>query len=150
MAPPRREPIGLQLARTAKVVGRAFDDVLVEAGGSLPTWLILVSLKAQRHGAQRELARAVGVEGPTLTHHLNRMEEAGLVTRTRDPENRRVHQVELTEPGEVAFASLLGTVTAFDRRLRTGFGDAEIDVLSGFLGRLRTNIADRADTDITP
>ena len=41
-------------------------------------WLVLVSLKRQRHGAQRELADAVGIEGPTLTHHLNRMETAGL------------------------------------------------------------------------
>src|SRR3954447_20549334 len=93
MAEPSVEPIGLQLARTAKVVSGAFDDALVEAGGSLPTWLVLVSLKTGRHRMQRDLAEAVGVEGPTLTHHLNRMEADGLVTRTRDPENRRTHVV---------------------------------------------------------
>ncbi|HKF92438.1 MAG TPA: MarR family winged helix-turn-helix transcriptional regulator, partial [Acidimicrobiia bacterium] len=100
MARPDAEPIGLLLTRTAKVVSRAFDESLAEAGGSLPTWLVLVSLKAQAHGAQRELAEAVGVEGPTLTHHLNRMEADGLVTRHRDPDNRRVHRVELTDDGE--------------------------------------------------
>jgi hypothetical protein len=64
------EPIGLLLARTAKRVSRAFDDALGDAGGSLPQWLILVSLKGRVHGAQRALAEAIGVEGPTLTHHL--------------------------------------------------------------------------------
>src|SRR5205085_7128311 len=123
---PLKEPIGLQLARAAKVVSRAFDGALVAAGGSLPTWLVLVSLKGRRHGAQRELAEAVGIEGPTLTHHLNRMERAGLVTRTRDPENRRVHQVALTDAGEATFQSLLGTVIAFDRRLRRGFAEGEL------------------------
>ena len=96
MGKPDAEPIGLLLTRTAKAVSRAFDQALTEAGGSLPTWLVLVSLKGGAHGAQRELADAVGIEGPTLTHHLNRMETAGLVTRRRDPENRRAHRVELT------------------------------------------------------
>src|SRR5213079_3413291 len=104
-------------------------------------WLVLVSLKAQRHGMQRELAEAVGVEGPTLTHHLNRMEAAGLITRRRDPDNRRVHQVELTEAGEATFHSLVGAVAAFDQRLRRGLTKNELDGLSGLLGRLRANVA---------
>src|SRR4051794_30279898 len=116
MGPPATEPIGLELARTAKVVSRAFDDVLAELGASLPTWLVLVSLVAGRHGAQRHLAEAVGVEGPTLTHHLNRMEAEGLITRTRDPANRRVHQVELTTAGQAMFKRLVGPVAAFDQR----------------------------------
>jgi MarR family transcriptional regulator, transcriptional regulator for hemolysin len=139
--PPATEPIGLQLARTAKVVSRAFDDALALVGGSLPTWLILVSLTARRHDAQRELADAVGVEGPTLTHHLDRLEAAGLITRTRDPANRRVHQVELTEAGKAPFQRLLGAVTAFDQRLRRGLTEKELDATSGILSRLRANAA---------
>ena len=139
MGPPPREPVGLVLARTAKAVSRAFDDALVEAGGSLPTWLVLVSLRQGRPAAQRELAEAVGIEGPTLTHHLNRMEAAGLVTRTRDPGNRRVHRVELTAAGEETFGRLLGAVTAFDRRLRRGLTREQVDELEDLLGRLRAN-----------
>jgi MarR family transcriptional regulator for hemolysin len=95
MPRPASEPIGLQLARTAKLVSRAFDDALAEAGGSLPIWQLMISLKAQPGGMQRELARAVGIEGPTLTHHLDRMQQAGLVRRAGDPDNRRVRRVEL-------------------------------------------------------
>jgi MarR family transcriptional regulator, transcriptional regulator for hemolysin len=134
------EPIGLLLTRTAKVVSRAFDEALTEAGGSLPTWLVLVSLMGQEHGAQRDLAAAVGIEGPTLTHHLNRMEADGLVTRRRDPDNRRAHRVELTGDGEAAFRRLLRTVAAFDARLRAGFSDRELTALRGVLDRLRTNV----------
>lgn len=143
------EPIGLQLTRTAKVVSRAFDAALGEAGGALPLWLVLVSLKGQRHGAQRQLAQAVGIEGPTLTHHLNRMEAAGLVTRTRDPENRRVHRVQLTKRGEDAFQRLLAAVTAFDQRLRAGFSDREITDLGSVLTRLRVNVGDPATLEVT-
>src|SRR5690348_11726211 len=96
MRPPQ-PPIGLTLARVARGVGRAFDDALAEAGGSLPVWLVLLSLKTRRLSNQRELAAAVGLSEGTLTHHLNSMEAAGLVTRTRDSENRRIHVVALTK-----------------------------------------------------
>src|SRR5438874_11866751 len=134
MAAPTTGPIGLQLARTAKTVSRAFDDALAGGGGSLPLWLVLVSLKGRVHGAQRHLAEAVGVEGPTLTHHLNRMEAAGLVTRRRDPANRRVHRVELTADGELLFGRLLAAVTEFDRQVRSGIGERQLVTLRRLLG----------------
>ena len=141
MPQPAIEPIGLQVTRTAKVLSRAFDDALATGGGSLPTWLVLVSVMGQTHETQRDLAAAVGVEGPTLTHHLNRMEADGLVIRRRDPENRRVHQVELTADGEAAFGGLVQHVAAFDEQLRTGFTDDELAQLRGFLDRLAANAA---------
>jgi MarR family transcriptional regulator for hemolysin len=141
--PPPTLPIGLQLARAAKVVSRGFDDVLAAEGASLPTWLILVSLKSGRHGMQRQLAAAVGVEGPTLTHHLNRMEADGLVVRSRDPQNRRVQRVELTEAGSAAFHRLRRSVQAFDRRLRAGLDDSQVQLLGELLGQLRDNVAER-------
>jgi MarR family transcriptional regulator for hemolysin len=140
MTRPARTPIGLKLARTAKAVSRAFDDALVEAGGSLPVWLILLSLKTRRLRNQRQLAEAVNIRGATLTHHLNGMEAAGLLTRRRDPENRRVHLVELTERGEAMFERLRGAAMAYDRRLREGLGEEEIATLSGLLDRLQANV----------
>src|SRR3954465_7600288 len=103
MPPPTRLPLGLQLATTAKAVTRAFDDALALAGGSRPEWLILLAVKTGRAASQRELADVVGIQGATLTHHLHGMEARGLVLRTRDPDNRRVQFVELTDAGEEAF-----------------------------------------------
>src|SRR5215831_1990799 len=123
MPPPIVEPIGVHLTRVSKRLSRAFADTLAAAGGSVPTWLVLVSLQGRAHGAQRQLADAVGIEGATLTHHLNRMEAEGLVTRERDPDNRRAQRVELTEAGRAQFAQLLGPVSDFDRRLQFGFSE---------------------------
>jgi len=141
VAAPDIEPIGLQLSRTAKLVSRAFDDALAEAGGSLPVWLVLVSLKSQTHGAQRQIAEEIGIEGPTLTHHLNKMETAGLVTRRRDPANRRVHQVELTPAGEELFAALLEKVVAFDQRLRDGLSERQLAQLRHLLDLVTARVA---------
>jgi len=138
---PARTPIGLELARAARTVSRAFDDALAEAGGSLPVWLVLLNLKTRQLSKQRDLADAVGVREATLTHHLNAMDSQGLVTRTRDPANRRVHVVELTPAGEAAFIRLAEAATAFDRRLRDGLNDADLDGLTALLTRLAGNVA---------
>ena len=139
---PARTPIGLELARAARTVSRAFDDALTEAGGSLPVWLVLLNLKTRQLSSQRDLAEAVGVREATLTHHLNAMDSQGLVTRTRDPANRRVHVVELTPAGEAAFIRLAEAATAFDRKLRDGLTDTDLDGLAALLGRLASNVAD--------
>src|SRR5579859_1966371 len=122
-------PIGLRLSQAARTVSRAFDEALAQAGGSLPAWLILLNLKIRKPGNQRELAEAVGVREATLTHHLNAMDARGLISRTRDPANRRVHVVELTEAGEAMFARLQQTAVAFDARLRAGLAEADLDRL---------------------
>lgn len=146
MPRPTSPPIGLHLSSTAKAVSRVFDETLAAAGGSLPSWLILLSLKTRPLANQRELAAAVGIQGATLTHHLNAMENDGLITRRRDPANRRVHVVELTEQGEAAFQRMRGAAVAFDRRLRAGIDDEEIARLAGLLDRLRDNVT--GDRDI--
>jgi MarR family transcriptional regulator for hemolysin len=137
---PSFEPVGLQLARVAKSASRAFDAALGAEGGSTPTWLILLSLKTGRPETQRELARAVGIEGPTLTHHLAKLEAAGLVTRTRDPENRRVHRVELTKAGDEAFDRLRRAAVSFDAKLRGDLGEKELARLRGLLDALDANL----------
>jgi MarR family transcriptional regulator for hemolysin len=140
MGPPDVEPLGLALTRTAKQVSRAFDQALAAVDGTLPTWTILASLKAAKHGKQQDIAEAVGIEGATLTHHLNRLERDGLVTRARDPENRRIHRVTLTEAGEAAFFRMLTAVQAFDQQLRAGLSEADVATLQSALDRLRTNV----------
>jgi MarR family transcriptional regulator for hemolysin len=128
------------LARTAKAVSSAFDAALVEAGGSLPTWLVLLALKQHPGANQRRLAAAVGIQGATLTHHLNAMEADGLITRRRDPQDRRVQQVAPTRAGQALFDRLAGAARTHDRRLRRGLTEAETATLARLLGRLRENV----------
>lgn len=142
---PARTPIGLQLSQTARVVGRAFDDALGQAGGSVSEWLLLLNLKIRPLASQRELAEAIGLREATVTHHLNTMEARGLLTRRRDPANRRVHMVELTDAGEAAFLRLRDAAIGFDRRLRDGFTDTDMERLGGLLDRLARNVS--ADQD---
>lgn len=136
---PADEPLSLFVTRTARDLSRALDDALVTAGGSTPTWLVLLALSNGPHATQRELAEAVGVRQPTLVHHLDAMERAGLVTRVREPDNRRVQQVGLTETGGRLFLRLRRAAASFDGRLRAGLGETDVDELRRLLGQLAEN-----------
>lgn len=133
-------PIGLVLAQTAKGCARAFEDALADAGGTTPTWLILTALMRGGHRTQVDLATAVNVQGPTLTHHLNGMEKEGLIVRSRLPDNRRAHQVILTDAGRAAFHRLKDAAMAHDARVREGFTAEELQTLRGLLLRLGRNV----------
>ncbi|MEJ7689573.1 MAG: MarR family transcriptional regulator [Nocardioidaceae bacterium] len=141
MTRPAGMPIGLRLATTSKAVGRAFDDALIAVGGTLPTWLVLIALKTRPTANQRQLADSVGIQGATLTHHLNGMERAGLLTRRRDPDNRRMHVVSLTAEGEAAFHRMRAAAVAFDQRLRRGLDAADVAQLDSLLQRLHANVS---------
>ena len=146
MPEPFPEPIGLRLNQAARAVERAFDKALAEAGGSLPVWLILLNLKIHKPANQQELAKAVGVREATLTHHLNAMDARGLVTRTRDPANRRFQVVTMTEAGEAAFLRLRSAAMAFNARLSTGLTGADLDTLAALLSQLAANVGAEAAT----
>ncbi len=133
------DSLSLLLGRTSKALNRAFDDVLTAAGGSTPTWRVLLALTSGEHRTQGDLAQAVGVRQPTLTHHLDGMERAGLVTRGHAAGNRRVQQIVVTELGERLVLRLRRAAAAFDGRLRAGLSDADVADLRRLLAQLAEN-----------
>lgn len=129
-------PIGVRLARTARLVSHEFETAMAEAGGSGPTWQVLLLVKAQQWDTQSAMADAMGVNKATLTHHLNALEKKGLVRRWRDADNRRAQQAELTAAGDKVFARLRKVAAAHDERITRRLDDGEVDVLAGLLEKL--------------
>jgi MarR family transcriptional regulator for hemolysin len=138
---PRGTPIGRKLAMTAKAVSAAFNAALATEGGSVPVWLILNALRNDQWTAQLDLARELGIESPTLTRHLDNLEQAGLVVRRRSVADRRAVRVELTAAGEKAQQRMLVAVIAFNRRLQAGIGRDELRQLDAVLDRLAENVS---------
>jgi MarR family transcriptional regulator for hemolysin len=137
---PQGTPIGRKLAMTSKAVSSAFNAALAAEGGSVPVWLILNALKERRWSTQLDLARSLGIEGPTLTRHLGNMEQSGFVARQPSETDRRAVRVEITEAGEAAHGRMLVAVIAFNRRLHAGLTRDELSRLDEILTRLEDNL----------
>jgi len=133
------ESLSLLIGGVAKQLSRSFDDALATAGGSAPVWQVLRALTSGDHRTQADLATAIGVRQPTLTHHLDAMERAGLVSREREDANRRVQRVTVTESGRHLFLRLRRAAASFDGRLRAGLGDGDVAELRRLLDQLAEN-----------
>lgn len=123
----------------AKALASALDEALAAAGGSRPVWLVLQAIEAAEFATQGDLAAAVGIRQPTLTHHLDGMERAGLVTRSCDPDNRRVQRIAVTESGEHLFLRLRRAAASFEGRLQAGLDDFDMATLRRLLAQVEEN-----------
>jgi MarR family transcriptional regulator for hemolysin len=131
--------LGREISMTAKRLQRSFSDALAKAGGTFPAWQVLLAVQRQGARTQQDLARAIGVEGPTLTRQLDALESAGLVERRRDQQDRRAIRVRATPRGQAQFRRLAKEASDFDKRLRSGLSDREIAQLRDLLARISAN-----------
>jgi DNA-binding MarR family transcriptional regulator len=92
-------------------LGRRAAETAAPPDGLRPRHLVLLTL-LRDHGAanQHGLAEALGLDPSNVVGLLNDLEDRHLVTRRRDPADRRRHIVELSERG-------LSELGAAERRL---------------------------------
>ena len=137
------DPLGRHLVFTAKSLREAFEDLLRSSGASLPTWIVLSALSEEGSVSQTALASHIHVEGATITHHVDRLEQLGLVRRLVDPDDRRVRRIEATEAGKRLHDQLLGDALTFQQTALAGLTDEERAELRRLLDRIAANLAAR-------
>jgi MarR family transcriptional regulator for hemolysin len=116
---------------------------LSQAGASFGTWTVLAMLESGGPMIQRVLATSLGIEGPTLTRHLERLEELGLIRRNRTGADRRYALVDLTPSGRALCDELDAIARAAHDQLLSGFSDDEIMQFKDMLGKLTRNANER-------
>ena len=87
------------IALSARLFSRALNSRMQNLGVSAGQWPLLLHLWEKDGLSQKELSRRVGIEEPTTANTLNRMERDGLITRAKNPNDRRESQVYLTLKG---------------------------------------------------
>jgi len=137
---PRWDPVPRHVIFTAKSLREAFEDLLKRSGASLGTWIVLSALSREGVVSQTALAGHVHVEGATITHHLDRLEELGLVRRRVDPNDRRVRRIEPTAAGKRLHERLLVEARAFEQAVLAGLDPQEQVQLRSLLDRIAANL----------
>ncbi|MGD9608049.1 MAG: MarR family winged helix-turn-helix transcriptional regulator [Desulfovibrionaceae bacterium] len=129
------------LAEAARAWRARMDARLRPLGLSHAMWMV-ISCLARKDCAltQRELAQAVGVEGPTLVRLLDRLEDGGWARRVADPEDRRVKRVELTDKARPCFADMCRTDDAVRRELLGDLPSEEVTTAHKVLLAIREHL----------
>ena len=97
---------------------------------------MLLTIEDRPGLSQAALAKLMDVEGPTLMQALDRLEQDGLVVRSRRADDRRSYALHLTGAGQQAVAAVKDYVPHREAELLTGLSDGERAVLLDLLRRV--------------
>jgi MarR family transcriptional regulator, transcriptional regulator for hemolysin len=136
------ERLTRQLYLSMKLVRERLDERLAAQGGSLPQWVVLRALSEEPRLSHRDLGARMYLSGPTITHHLDRMEAGGLIARTRDVVDRRVVYVAMTPAGAERFRELEAVADATDAEVRALLTGDDAATLHRLLARLHEALLD--------
>lgn len=117
-------------ARLHLVVGRLMRTIRQHAAAGLTPSQVSALVTVDEHGPLRisALATQESLAAPAATRVVATLEEAGLVSRTADPEDKRASLITLTVSG-------CETLTALRKERALGLG-AQLDALSAGERRL--------------
>lgn len=101
---------------------------------------LLMELWDEDGRTQANLAAALGVEPPTVTKMLQRMEASGLVDRRPDATDRRAIRVHLTPKGRKLKTKVDKLWTELQRRTVDGLSDRQQASLRSLLNSLEANL----------
>ncbi len=134
------ENIGYLLVQVCKAHRQCADVALNEHGVHVGQEMILMQLYCREGVPQSQLVEALGVEPPTVTKMLQRMEAAGLVERGPSPEDARVSLVYLTEQGRQTERPVLKSWEQLEERFVAGLTDMERALLRRLLMHVLNNL----------
>src|SRR5438477_11064796 len=91
----RTSDLNWLLHRAARRLGEALDSVAQQHGVGIRGQLVLTALIEEPGRTQLALGAALGLDKTTLTSTLDKLEQAELVVRRPDPQDRRVRIPEV-------------------------------------------------------
>jgi DNA-binding MarR family transcriptional regulator len=107
-----------------------------------PQWGALSLLLAHDGLTIGTMAQKRGVDAPTATGIITRLEQNGLLERRHEREDRRVVKIYLTEEGREIAHTLVSTVEHFEQRIKRQFSEGELDRFLAHLQQLILNAAE--------
>ena len=120
-------------------IQRTYKPLLDELGLTYPQYLVLNVLWRQDKQTVGGIADALALESSTLTPLLKRLESAGLLQRTRNPDDERQVIIALTAAGRALRARAGCLAEAL--LAASGMSAAELDDMNRQMKRLRDALA---------
>lgn len=145
--------LGYWLFYAQRCVAHAFADVLraicIEQGKlyvvTPPQWGVMALLHGSDSITVGAISQMRGIDAPTVTGIIKRLEQNGLVERHHDREDRRMVKVHLTPEGENILGTLTPAVEAFQLHMLQGLSEAERKTFLENLQHIIVNLTDVAE-----
>jgi DNA-binding MarR family transcriptional regulator len=143
---PIKENTGYALAKVCRAHRGNVGELLAEVGLHVGQEMVLIELWENDGLRGSELATRLGVEPPTVTRTLRRLENCGLVERSQDPDDARSFQVFLTEKGRALEEPVIRCWERVEVKTLAGLSPEEQRVFHTLLTKVRAQM----DSDFKP
>jgi MarR family transcriptional regulator for hemolysin len=133
------ETIPFEIGETAHALRKAFDRLAVGLGVTRAQWKVLFKLTRKPGMRQVELADMLELEPITLCRIVDRLEEAKLVERVRDPEDRRAWRLHVTAQAQPLVEKLQAVGAELVEHAFSGIDPKDIEITRRVLAQAREN-----------
>ena len=123
---------------------KRFDEETRDLGVTSPQWRVLLLVSRCPGINQSTLAETIEVEPISICRMVDRLEQAGLVERRKDPRDRRVWQLYLTDTATPLIDKLESRFDDVAALALSGLKQGERDQLYRMLETIRQNLAEAA------
>ena len=127
----------------AHAFSRAYKPLLEPLGLTYPQFLVMISLWERDGQPVKALGEALGLDSGTLSPLLKRLEQAGLVSRTRAKTDERQVNITLTEKGRALQAAASAVMPVLAEA--TGCGLDEVVSLRERLKSLQKSLSEAGE-----
>lgn len=132
-------PLGSDLARLVRVWRALIDHRLKPLELTQTHWVTLHNIhQLPPEQSQIQLAKAIGIEQPSLVRTLDQLEEKGLISRQTCASDRRAKRIKLTEKAE-PMEEVIGKTRD---EILAGVSKQEVETLLHLIRKLEQNILD--------
>ncbi|MGO4594215.1 MarR family winged helix-turn-helix transcriptional regulator [Leifsonia sp. 2TAF2] len=136
MTSSRPARIGFLVSQLGAFASARFGELIKPSGLTPATAGVLRILSREPGLSQRALATRLGSAPSRVVVLVDALEAAGLVTRSRDPLDRRNHRLEVTEAGRVALGTLRAAAETQSADLLAPLAAEERDVFTALVAKL--------------
>ncbi|OAT78041.1 transcriptional regulator SlyA [Mangrovibacter phragmitis] len=136
-------PLGSDLARLVRVWRALIDLRLKPLELTQTHWVTLHNIhQLPPEQSQIQLAKAIGIEQPSLVRTLDQLEQKGLISRHTCANDRRAKRIKLTDKAQPIIEQMEQVISRTRGEILGGVSQQEIDILISLIGRLERNILD--------
>lgn len=135
--PPRS--VGFLISQLGFFSSRGFTEALEPVGIDPREFLLMRFIAASEGQSQQVLAEQVGVPASRMVALVDHLEEAGLVERRPNPEDRRIRELHLTRKGKGSLERAKKIAIDYETQLCAGINREERETLIDLLQKLQVS-----------
>lgn len=134
------ESLGFLIAEAERASKRVLFARIAKHGIRRGGWFVLRALWENEGMTQRELAQRLGLMETSVLEMVRAMESDGLVTRTRDTEDKRKVRIHLSAQGRALEPQLMQVAQTVNEQMVQDLTQAEAVLLKLLLKKVRASL----------